>query len=80
MTHSNKKRMGTFLLIAVVLLIIIMVSFHAFGAILLFQTVREAFSLHNPILYVLIGLFFAAGVLFKFVHVSGFLHRKKESR
>jgi hypothetical protein len=80
MTHFKNKRMGPLLLMAVVFLIIIMGSVHAFGAMLLSHTVFGAFSLHNPILYVLIGLFFAAGVLFKFKQVLGHLHRRKESR
>ena len=78
-THSTQKRMGPLLLVAVVVLIIIMVSMHTFGAIVLSQTIFGAFSLNNPILYVLIGLIVAALILFKFKHVSSLLHRKKES-
>ncbi len=68
MTHSNTKRMGPLLPVAVVLLIIIMVSMHAFGAIILSKAISGASSLNNPILYILIGVVFAALVLFKFRH------------
>lgn len=80
MTHFKNKRMGPLLLMTMVFLIISMGSVHPFGAILLSNTVFGAFALHHPILYVLIGWFFAAGVLFKFKHVLGLLHRRKESR
>src|SRR6266568_7068469 len=45
MTHSKKKRVGPLLLVAVVLLIIITVSIHAFGAIALSKMVFGTFSL-----------------------------------
>ena len=80
MTHFKNKRMGLLLLLAVVLLIIIMVSVHAFGAVLLSNTIFGTLSLHNPMLYVLIGLTVGAAVLFKFKHVLGLLHRRKENR
>ena len=73
------KRMGPFLFIAVAFLIIFMVSAHVFGAVLLSNTIMGAFSLHSPILYVLIGLAIGAVVLFKFKHVVGRMHRRKES-
>jgi ferredoxin-NADP reductase len=77
MTHSNKKRMRPLLLVAMVLLIIVVVSLHAVGAISLSKTSFGAFSLNNSIFYVLIGLFFAF-VLFKFKHLLGLLHRKEK--
>jgi ferredoxin-NADP reductase len=81
MTHAKKKRVGPLLLVAVVLLIIIMVSIHAFGAIALSKMVFGTFSLNNPFLYVLIGLFLAIVLLkvalFKFKPLSGLLHRKE---
>jgi len=76
MTHSNRKRMGPLLLVAMVLLIVIMVSLHAVGAISLFKTGFGAFSLNNPIFYVPMGGLVVVAILFKFRHVSGFLHRK----
>jgi len=76
----KNKRMGPFLLIAVAFLILVMISAHVFGAALLSNMVFGAFSLHNPILYVLIGLVFGAFVLFKFKHALGHMHRRKENR
>ncbi len=79
MPFKHKKR-GLLLLIAVAFLIIFMVSAHVFGAVFLSNTVLGVFSLHNPILYVLIGLVVAAAVLFKFKHMLSLLHRRKENR
>jgi ferredoxin-NADP reductase len=75
MTHSKKKRMRPLLLVAMVVLIIAVVTLHAVGAIFLSQTSFGAFSLTNPIFYVLIGLVFVF-VLFKLWHLSSLLHRK----
>lgn len=80
MMPFKNKRLGPLLLIAVAFLIIFMVSAHVFGAVFLANAVVGAFSLHSPILYVLIGLVIAAAVLFKFKHMLGHLHRRKESR
>jgi phosphotransferase system glucose/maltose/N-acetylglucosamine-specific IIC component len=80
MMPFKNKRMGPLLLIAVAFLIMIMVSAHVFGAVLLSNAVIGAFSLYSPILYVLVGLVIAAVVLFKFKHLLGHLHRRKESR
>ena len=80
MMPFKNKRMGPLLLIAVAFLIIFMVSAHVFGAVFLANAVVGAFSLHSPILYVLIGLVIAAVVLFKFKHVLGHMHKRKESR
>ncbi len=80
MMPFKNKRLGPLLLIAVAFLIIIMVSAHVFGAVLLSNVVVGAFSLHSPILYVLIGLVIGAFVLFKFKHVLGHVHRRRESR
>ena len=77
MTHSKKKRMRPLLLVAIVLMIIVAINLHAVGAIFLSKTGSGAFSLNNPIFYVLIGLFFAF-VLFKLKHVLGLLHRKEK--
>jgi len=77
MTHSNNRRIRPLLLVAMVVLIIIVVNLHAMSAISLFTTGFGAFSLNNPILYILMGLFLVI-VLFKFKHVSGFLYRKKK--
>ena len=71
---------GLLLLRAVTFLIIVMVSAHVFGAVLLSNAVVGAFSPHSPLLYVLIGLVIAVAVLFKFKHVLGHLHRRRESR
>jgi uncharacterized membrane protein YdjX (TVP38/TMEM64 family) len=65
------KRIGPLLLIAVAFLIIFMVGAHVVGAVLLSNAVVGAFSLHRPILYVLIGLVIGAVVLFKFKHMFG---------
>jgi len=60
-----------------VLLIVIMVSLHAVGAISLFKTGFGAFSLNNPIFYVPMGgLVVVAIPVQSSRHVSGFLHRK----
>jgi len=80
MMPFKHKRLGSSLLIAVAFLIIFMVSAHVFGAVLLSNAVIGAFSLHRPILYVLIGLVIGAFVLFKFKHVLGHVHRRRESR
>jgi phosphotransferase system glucose/maltose/N-acetylglucosamine-specific IIC component len=80
MMPFKNKRMRPLLLIAVAFLIIVMVSAHVFGAVFLSNAIVGAFSLHRPILYVLIGLVIAAVVLFKFKHVLGHLHKRKESR
>jgi len=77
MTHTNKKRMRPLLLVAMVLLIIVVVNLHAVSAIFLSTTGFGAFSLNNPIIYVLIGVFLVF-VLFKFRHLLGLLHRKKK--
>jgi len=77
MTHSNKKRMRPLLLVATVVMIIVAVSLHAVGAVLLSQTGFGAFSLNNPISYVLIGLFFVVA-MFKLKHLFGFMHRKEK--
>jgi hypothetical protein len=77
MFQPNKKRMRPFLLVAMVLLIIIVVSLHAVGAISFSKTGFGAFSLNNPIFYVLIGLFLAF-VPFKLKHLLGLLHRKEK--
>lgn len=74
------KRLGPLFLIAVVFLIIFMVSAHVLGAVFLSNAVVGAFSLHRPILYVLIGLVIGAVALFKFKHVLGHVHRRKESK
>ena len=59
MMPFKSKRLGPLLLIGVAFLIIFMVSAHVFGAVLLSNAVIGAFSLHSPILYVLIGLVIA---------------------
>ena len=79
MPFKNRK-MGPFLLIIVIFLILLMISVHAFGAILFSNMVFGTFLLHNPILYVLIGLVSGAFILFKFKHVLSHMHRRKESR
>lgn len=80
MRHFKNKRIGAFLLIAVVCLIIFMIGAHVFGAVLLSNAVIGALSLHSPILYVLIGLVIGAVILFKFKHMLGHLHTRKESK
>jgi hypothetical protein len=80
MMPFKHKRLRPLLLIAVAFLIIFMVSAHVFGAVFLSNAVVGASSLHSPILYVLIGLVIGAVVLFKFKHVLGHLHRRKESK
>jgi hypothetical protein len=79
MPFKNKK-IGPLLPLAVAFLILIMISVHAFGAVLLSNMVFSVFSLHNPILYVLVGLVFGAFVLLKFKHVLGHVRRRKENR
>lgn len=80
MIHFKNKRTGPLLLTAVAFLIIFMIGAHVFGAVLLSNAVIGTFSPHSPILYVLIGLVIATAVLFKFKHMLGHLHRRKESR
>lgn len=80
MMPFKHKRMRLLLLIAVALLIIFTVSAHVFGAVFLSNAVVGAFTLHSPVLYVLIGLVIGAVVLFKFKHLVSHWHRRKENR
>jgi len=77
LANGETKKMWLLLPVASMLLIIIVVSLHAVGGILLLKTGLAGFSVHNPIAYVLIGLCLVFAV-FKLRHVVGFMHRKDE--
>ncbi|MBO0793633.1 MAG: hypothetical protein J2P36_22145 [Ktedonobacteraceae bacterium] len=79
MMHLKNKKRGPILLIAVAFLIIIMISAHAFGTVLLSNMILGAFSLRNPILYVLIGLVFGAFILLKFKHMLTHVRKRQRS-
>ncbi len=75
--NSMFQRMRPLLIVAMVLLIIGAASLHAVGAIFLSKIDFGAFSLNNPIFYVVIGLLFILA-MFKLKHLLGFLHRKEK--
>src|SRR6266496_3523478 len=77
LANRETKKLRPLLLVAIMLLSIIVISLHAVGGILLLKTGLGSFSLHNPIVYVLIGLSLVVAV-FKLKHVVGFIHRKEK--
>ncbi|HEU5101184.1 MAG TPA: hypothetical protein VFU22_19305 [Roseiflexaceae bacterium] len=76
LANHGTKRLRPLLLAAMILLSIIILSLHAVGGIVLLKTGFGAFSLHNPIAYLLIGLSLIIA-LFKLNHVVGFMRRRK---
>jgi len=79
MPHLHQKRLRPFVRVTLILLLLIIVSIHVFGSFLFAQKVFGLFSSNNLIVFVLIGLFFAGIALFKFKHMAGLLHRKKDA-
>jgi hydrogenase-4 membrane subunit HyfE len=77
LANAETKKMRPLLLVASMLLIVLVVSLHAFGGILLLKTGLGGFSVHNPIAYVLNGLCLVFAV-FTLRHVVGFMHRKEK--
>jgi uncharacterized membrane protein YuzA (DUF378 family) len=75
--ETKKKR--PLLLVGMIVLSIIAISAHAIGGIFLFRTGLGSLSLHNPIVYVLIGLAVVFAV-FKLRHVASFMHRREKER
>lgn len=73
------KSMRPLTLAAVVLMIIVAISLHAVGGLLLWQTGLETFSLHSPLTYIMIGALVVLAI-FKLKHVLGFIRRKHHSR
>jgi ferredoxin-NADP reductase len=76
LANSKTKRLQPLLLVAIVLMIIVAVSLHAVGGIFLLETGFGAFSLHNPISYVMVGMFFVIA-MFKLKHLVGFMRRRR---
>ncbi len=77
MAGTAKRKIRPLLLVASIPLIIIVVSLHAVGGIVLLKTGLGDFSVHNPIAYALIGLPVVFAI-FKLKHVVGVVHRKNK--
>src|SRR5262245_50630069 len=75
--NRETKKLRLLLPAAIILLMIVAISLHAVGGMLLLQTGLAGFSIHNPIAYILIGVSLVFAV-FKLKHVVGFIHRKEK--
>jgi hydrogenase-4 membrane subunit HyfE len=77
LANGKSTRMRPLLPIAILLLSIIVISLHGVGGFVLLKAGLGGLSLHDPLAYVLIGLFLVLAVL-KLKHVVGFMHRKEK--